>query len=234
MDGCRLSVSRISQGSIGQGLGATNAISFRSWTDCTHRSLASTQNACRFRSPRRQRREKVGGMEAALAALAAVGTIEGPEVSMLTACCFQKARWFSTRTTNRCAVEPAGVFRREGEEAFDCPRGSSPATRPRVGGERSPSSTNPGCGSSGSTPPTPLPEVGNPGGVSPTQGEPASGEVPWSAKGKRQTVSPLQAQRIRSSRCPPRRRCSSTIAFRILSQTCKMPRLLGTSRKLLE
>ena len=45
MDGCRLSVSRISQRSIAQLLGATNAISFRSWTDCTHRSLASTQNA---------------------------------------------------------------------------------------------------------------------------------------------------------------------------------------------
>ena len=58
-------------------------------------------------------------MEAALATLAAVGTIEGPEVSLLTAC-FQKARRFSTRTTNRCAVEPAGVCCREGEEAFDC------------------------------------------------------------------------------------------------------------------
>ena len=92
-------------------------------------------------------KKKVGGIEAALAALAAVGTI-GPEVSMLTAC-LQKAR--STRTTNRCAVEPAGVCCREGEEAFDCPRGSSPATRPRAGGERSPSGTPPGCGSSGST-----------------------------------------------------------------------------------
>ena len=35
----------------------------------------------------------------------------------------------STRTANRCAVEPVGVFCQEGEEAFDCPRGSSPATR---------------------------------------------------------------------------------------------------------
>ena len=104
-------------------------------------------------------KKKVGGIEAALAAPVAVGTREGLEVSMLTAC-LQKARRFSTRTTNRCAFEPAGVFRREGEEAFDCPRGSSPATRPRVGGERSPSGTPPGCGSSGSTPPTPLPEVG--------------------------------------------------------------------------
>ena len=104
-------------------------------------------------------KKKVGGIEAALAALVAVGTREGLEVSMLTAC-LQKARRFSTRTTKRGAVEPVGVCCREGEEAFDCPRGSSPATRPRVGGERSPSSTPPRCGSSGSTPPTPLPEVG--------------------------------------------------------------------------
>ena len=103
-------------------------------------------------------KKKVGGIEAALAAPVAVER-EKVEVSMLTAC-LQKARRFSTKTTNRCAFEPAGVFRREGEEAFDCPRGSSPATRPRVGGERSPSGTVPGCGSSGSTPPTPLPEVG--------------------------------------------------------------------------
>ena len=51
-------------------------------------------------------KKKVAG--AALAALVAVGTREGLEVSMLTAC-LQKARRFSTRTTNRCAVEPAGV-----------------------------------------------------------------------------------------------------------------------------
>ena len=64
-------------------------------------------------------KKRVDGTEAALAALAAVGTT-GPEVSMLTAC-LQKARRFSTRTTNRCAVEPAGVCCREGEEAFDRP-----------------------------------------------------------------------------------------------------------------
>ena len=53
-------------------------------------------------------KKKVGGIEA-LAAPVAVGTREGLEVSMLTAC-LQKARRFSTRTTNRCAFEPAGVF----------------------------------------------------------------------------------------------------------------------------
>ena len=186
-------------------------------------------------------KKKVGGIEAALAALAAVGTT-GPEVSMLTAC-LQKARRFSTRTTNRCAVEPAGVCCREGEEAFDCPRGSSPATRPRAGGEQSLSSTPPGCGSSGST--SSASRCGNPGEVSPTDSKPASGRTRClstgtpglclgapKARGKHCLLHRLPTDSV--IRCPPWRRCSSTIACRFINQTCKMLCVLVTSRKLLE
>ena len=52
---------------------------------------------------------KVGGIEAALEALAAVRTTEGPEVSLLMS---SDGKAFSTRTTNRCAVESASVVER--------------------------------------------------------------------------------------------------------------------------